>query len=139
LTAVDGSRRRFLGLRRPTAATGTSLRLGIVPHLDPERCNACDACVRVCGPGALVLDVETPAYRFDPARCDGCGLCADVCDRDAVALEAGAGAGPEVFGLESAVCLVCGAVYRTPAGGGSVRCHVCARTGVAKNQLRVRE
>lgn len=139
MTAVDASRRRFLGLRRPAGAAVNTLRPDFVPRLDPGRCNACDACVRVCGPGALVLDVETPAYRIDPARCDGCGLCVDVCNRDAVALAAVAGAAPESFALESALCPVCGVAYRTPAGNGSARCQVCARTGVAKNQLRVRE
>lgn len=139
LTAVDASRRRFLGLRRPAGAAVNTLRPDFVPRLDPGRCNACDACVRVCGSGALVLDVETPAYRIDPARCDGCGLCVDVCNRDAVALAAVAGAAPESFALESALCPVCGVAYRTPAGNGSARCQVCARKGVAKNQLRVRE
>ncbi len=139
MTAVDGRRRRFLGLRGPAALADINPRLACIPRIDPDRCNACDACVRVCGSRALILDVEMPAYRIDPARCDGCRLCVDVCDRDAIALETGTEGSPRAFALETEVCPVCGADYRTPAGAGSVRCRVCALTGVAKNRRLVRE
>ena len=140
MTTVDGSRRRFLGFARPAQREHNAMAAApAVPRFDAARCNACDACMRVCAPRALSLDTAAPAYRIEPVLCDGCALCVDVCDRDAIALAPDTGAGGVLLALQSMLCAVCGAEFRVPAGTGSGRCRICSRTGAAKNRLRIRE
>ncbi|MBU0719033.1 MAG: indolepyruvate ferredoxin oxidoreductase subunit alpha [Planctomycetes bacterium] len=50
--------------------------------IDPERCNACSACVRMLGCPALFVGEEF--NRIDSELCNGCGLCIDVCQQGAI-------------------------------------------------------
>jgi membrane protease YdiL (CAAX protease family)/ferredoxin len=60
--------------------------------LDPESCDGCGRCVRVCPHNAL--KVGSGYIYVDWERCDGCGRCVEACDREAIALrEEGGGSG----------------------------------------------
>jgi heterodisulfide reductase subunit A len=58
----------------------------IVAVVDPEKCNGCGICERVCPYGAMCL-VEAGGVikaEITPASCKGCGLCAASCPSKAV-------------------------------------------------------
>ncbi len=102
-----------------------------VPVIDPDGCDACDACVKICSHGAIVFDAAQCAYRVDAAACTGCGLCEDVCDENAV--EVGRWRVPsrtEVL-LDETRCRGCGNSFRTPQGKRPVSelCAVCESRG----------
>ena len=59
------------------------MRKGVVQlRLDPNRCDRCGRCVRVCKPGALKIGAS---YIYvDWRACDECYLCVKACDRGAI-------------------------------------------------------
>lgn len=67
-------------------ATGGTVRLQRVPHVEVAACHACAVCAarRACRTHALVqLDPgEVPAV--DPARCYGCHRCIPECPFGAI-------------------------------------------------------
>lgn len=57
----------------------TSVRLS----LNPNKCDRCGRCVRVCGPGSLKIG---PSYIYvDWRSCDECFKCVEACDKGAIA------------------------------------------------------
>ncbi|MGH7703578.1 MAG: diguanylate cyclase [Gemmatimonadales bacterium] len=50
--------------------------------IDPKKCVACLACVRVCPTGAVAVD--EPLVRIVDEACIRCGLCVPVCPHDAI-------------------------------------------------------
>jgi len=54
----------------------------LVPHLDPERCDACGLCAEACAFHAIAAVGGTPL--IFPALCHGCGSCVFVCPQDAL-------------------------------------------------------
>lgn len=60
------------------------------PHISPELCIGCAACVRACPPDALLsLDDLTKGVRkivFDSGRCIRCARCEEVCPTGAIKL-----------------------------------------------------
>lgn len=54
----------------------------LVPHADPERCNSCGECGRVCQYNAIV-SLKTQPLVF-PELCHGCGGCALICPTGAI-------------------------------------------------------
>ena len=78
-------------------------------RIDPDKCVACLACVRVCPADAVA--VEGPQVRIVDAACTRCGLCLPACPHDAIealgdaarALElAAAGTAALILSVESA-------------------------------------
>ncbi len=167
--APDLARRRLFGrilAPRPSAsapaamtvsADMTSQRGNLVSHLaehplarikptlweleiDPLRCTACMACVRLCPQGALEHHsdqlppdgVESIALRH--ARCTGCGLCTQVCEHAAITIHepdatAGVAQRPQTLALEALVCSQCKAPFHLPAGklsdNAKAHCPIC--------------
>jgi ferredoxin len=64
--------------RMPTVASS-----GFVANIDPDLCNACGECEKVCPFEAL--HVNGSATR-DWEKCMGCGVCVDKCATEAIAL-----------------------------------------------------
>lgn len=59
------------------------MRKGVVQlRLDPNRCDRCGRCVKVCEPGAL--KIGTSYIYVDWRVCDECYLCVKACDRGAI-------------------------------------------------------
>jgi ferredoxin len=115
----------------------------VAPRIEPARCTGCDACIRLCPQGALVLDAAAPepCYRLVPDDCTGCGLCVDVCADRAIALEPWASAVPTQLALAQGTCRDCGVSFHRPAagdcGGDHERCPVCERTRHRRNLFQV--
>jgi len=113
-----------------------------VPVIDPERCNGCDACVRLCPQAAILFDgeeSESTEFLIHAERCSGCGICVDVCEQNAVAIER---LSPELASritLQSERCRVCGADFHVPAAraDGDALCWVCRRTNHHRNLYQV--
>jgi MinD superfamily P-loop ATPase len=53
-----------------------------VPWIDPDRCDGCGLCLRVCPCGALELQGDKVVAR--PEVCDYSGLCEMICPRQAI-------------------------------------------------------
>jgi ferredoxin len=56
-----------------------------VPNVDPERCDGCGLCVRVCASGAMAIHGDK-AFVARPAACVYCGLCERLCPVHAICL-----------------------------------------------------
>jgi len=106
------------------------------PSIDPNRCNGCDACVRLCPHRAIALEQADDGlrYRIDGGRCTGCGICRDVCDREAIAIDSLRAGGETILQLVESRCPVCGSAHHAPEPALSTdqRCRICARTPHAR-------
>jgi ferredoxin len=54
-----------------------------VPIVDPQRCDGCGLCVRVCPTGALAIRNGRVVVAW-PAACEYTGLCELICPTDAI-------------------------------------------------------
>jgi ferredoxin len=141
---VDRSRRRIFGSLLNSRHTPRPSQLPPlayhVPSIDPVRCVACDACVRICPDGALMQDTDPPTYRIEPSACTGCRLCVDVCDQSAMTVSQMGDAAKKTGALDLCRCRSCGAPYNAVAGkvsqGGDL-CRICARTPHHKKLFQV--
>jgi Fe-S-cluster-containing hydrogenase component 2 len=61
-------------------------RAEYVAESDPEKCNGCRQCMRVCQFGALGYSPATEKVNVDQRWCYGCGICRSACTKDAVRL-----------------------------------------------------
>jgi indolepyruvate ferredoxin oxidoreductase alpha subunit len=57
-------------------------RIETVPAKITEKCTHCQACVKLLGCPALI--VEEGKVRINVGLCVGCGLCASICPYDAI-------------------------------------------------------
>lgn len=61
-------------------------RAEYVAEVNPELCNGCQNCVRVCQFGAIRYSMANEKVDVDPLECYGCGVCRSSCTKDAIAL-----------------------------------------------------
>jgi len=61
-------------------------RAEYVAEVDPEPCNGCRQCMRVCQFGAIGYSAANKRIFIDPLRCYGCGICRASCTKDAIQL-----------------------------------------------------
>lgn len=112
----------------PLAAAGGKMSAhalaAVAPAFDADRCDGCDACVRLCPRGAWRRDDDGLVLR--PTDCDGCGVCVDVCDRSALRLERLVAAAERRHPLETIRCIDCGHRFARRPGAATHRCRVCA-------------
>jgi ferredoxin len=66
-------------------------RAEYVAEVDPELCNGCRQCMRVCQFGAIGYSAANKRILIDPLRCYGCGICRASCTKDAIQLRDRAG------------------------------------------------
>lgn len=73
-----------------TVTYGTPLmfRAEYVAEVNPELCNGCRQCMRVCQFGAMGYSAANKKVIIDPRRCYGCGVCRASCTKDAITLHA---------------------------------------------------
>jgi ferredoxin len=62
-------------------------RAEYVAGVNPDSCNGCRQCMRVCQFGAIAYSAANKKAVIDPKRCYGCGICRSVCAKDAISLE----------------------------------------------------
>jgi ferredoxin len=61
-------------------------RAEYVARVNPELCNGCRQCMRVCQFGALGYSAATKKTSIDLRRCYGCGICRSSCTKNAITL-----------------------------------------------------
>jgi ferredoxin len=61
-------------------------RAEYVAEVNPELCNGCRQCMRVCQFGAIGYSAANKKTFIDPLRCYGCGICRASCTKDAIQL-----------------------------------------------------
>jgi ferredoxin len=61
-------------------------RAEYVAEVNPELCNGCRQCMRVCQFGAIGYSAANKRVFIDPLRCYGCGICRASCTKDAIQL-----------------------------------------------------
>ncbi|MGQ9629308.1 MAG: 4Fe-4S binding protein [bacterium] len=69
-----------------THATPVMFRAEYIAEVDPDLCNGCRACMRVCQFGAIGYSAAQKKTMIDPRRCYGCGICRAVCAKNAILL-----------------------------------------------------
>ena len=76
------------GAMQATVTSGfpVMFRAEYVAELDPDLCNGCRQCMRVCQFGAIGYSAANRKIFIDPLRCYGCGICRASCTKDAIQL-----------------------------------------------------
>jgi len=72
-------------LLHPEATETRDFFAGVLPKIDPTRCNHCGACVSNCRFHAISFSGKVPVIAS--ASCEGCGVCAGVCPAGAIDLK----------------------------------------------------
>jgi ferredoxin len=62
-------------------------RAEYVAAVDPDQCNGCRQCMRLCQFGAISYSASNKKAVIDQRQCYGCGICRCACPKDAIALE----------------------------------------------------
>ncbi len=62
-------------------------RAEYVAQIDPDKCNGCRSCMRVCQFGAIGYSASDRKAIIDQRWCYGCGICRAACKKDAIRLE----------------------------------------------------
>ncbi len=61
-------------------------RAEYVAGVNPDLCNGCRQCMRVCQFGAMGYSIAHEKVVIDPRRCYGCGICRASCTKNAIVL-----------------------------------------------------
>jgi len=69
-----------------TEGIPSMFRAEYVAEVNPELCNGCRQCMRVCQFGAIAYSAANKKIFIDPLRCYGCGICRASCTKDAIQL-----------------------------------------------------
>ncbi|MHC4539167.1 MAG: ATP-binding protein, partial [Planctomycetota bacterium] len=62
-------------------------RAEYVAVVDPDECNGCRQCMRVCQFGAICYSASNKKAVIDLRQCYGCGICRSVCQKNAISLQ----------------------------------------------------
>jgi Pyruvate/2-oxoacid:ferredoxin oxidoreductase delta subunit len=81
-----------------THAIPVMFKAEYIAEVDPEKCNGCRQCMRVCQFGAMTYSASNGKAVVDQRWCYGCGICRSVCKQEAIRLEERAKV-PEVANL----------------------------------------
>jgi len=124
-----------LPLAPPGEGPAGDTLVAAAPSFAAERCDGCDACVRLCPRRAWRRDRS--GLTLAPAACDGCGLCVDVCDRAALRLDRLVPAAERRLPLEDVRCRGCGGRFSRAPGSTAALCRVCAAPRRSDRRNRV--
>ena len=70
-----------------TQSVPVMFRAEYIAAVDPDQCNGCRQCMRVCQFGAISYSVANKKAVIEQRQCYGCGICRSVCQKDAIHLE----------------------------------------------------
>lgn len=70
-----------------THAIPILFRAEYIAEIDPELCNGCQQCMRLCQFGALGYSASNKKPVVDQMWCYGCGICRSVCAAKAITLK----------------------------------------------------
>lgn len=56
----------------------------LIPVIDRQKCDACEECIEVCPPQAIVILDDTAVIKEE--ICEECGECVPVCPEEAISL-----------------------------------------------------
>lgn len=62
-------------------------RAEYVAETDPDKCNGCRACMRLCQFGAIGYSASNKKTVIDQRWCYGCGICRSACTKNAIELK----------------------------------------------------
>jgi heterodisulfide reductase subunit A len=83
VTQASAAAARAMRLMNPGMLTVEA----ITAEIDPELCNACGLCAKVCPYNAIRVDTKAkPAAKVPAAACAGCGTCAAECPQIAITM-----------------------------------------------------
>ena len=129
--------RRF-ELRTPGQATpppiakllpvaSTEQALPYVPHIDVQRCTACDTCIKLCPHDALALKTQNDhsAYVIEAQNCSNCGICIDVCRDQAISIKRNIVASQKRISLYTHNCAVCAQDFNSIDVKSGQTCSIC--------------
>jgi len=102
------------------------------PVIDEARCEACDACVRICPHQVITVASATAddaAYEINALRCTGCRLCVDTCEVNAITLREWHRNTTTRLPLDKLRCDGCGNPYHSLRRRRAARnlCRICSR------------
>jgi NAD-dependent dihydropyrimidine dehydrogenase PreA subunit len=126
-------------------ATSSDTLRPFVPEIAAERCNGCDACIRLCPHQALVFvgAGDGECYEIHPENCSGCKVCVDVCEQDAITLNVWKSSQQDKVSLQYGRCTACGASFHIPEVQSMVenrqRCRICSQHNHYQNLYQVLE
>ena len=138
----DQNKQLSLALFQAEKADNEEALFYMVPSIDQNKCEGCDACVKICPQETLMFvnDGAGPSYyKIRPQNCTGCGLCVDICPAGAIGLSAMGVCQNDTIPLRSFICNSCGApshVTDKSSNGGSL-CRICLQTQHHKKLFQV--
>ena len=62
-------------------------RAEYVAEINPDLCNGCRQCMRVCQFGAMGYSIAHEKVLIDQTKCYGCGICRASCTKNAITLD----------------------------------------------------
>lgn len=68
-------------------STPIMFRAEYIAEIEPEECNGCRKCMRVCQFGAIGYSAADKKAEISQKQCWGCGICRSACDKDAIKLK----------------------------------------------------
>lgn len=68
------------------AQTPLFFKAEYVAEADPDRCNGCRQCLRLCPFGAIFFSAAKRKVEIDARACYGCGICRSACAPQAITL-----------------------------------------------------
>jgi len=122
----------------------TELHWPYSPQLDENRCNGCDACIKLCPTDALQLiqdeNTSTIGYQLDPASCNGCGICTTVCELQAISVNSQSLSTARTISLNEKQCTACGNNFHVPQNSAQSEvsfCRICQQHNHNRNLFQV--
>ncbi len=113
-------------------------------QLDKNKCNGCDACIKLCPTEALLFTANNEAtgaeYHFNPTNCTGCGICEDVCEVGAILISEFSKCPDQIIKLTEKTCAACGNDFHLPSNQTQAEkplCHICQLFDHSKNLFQV--
>lgn len=114
------------------------------PVVDEQKCNGCDACMKLCPTDALNFfqghNDSEGMYELNPKSCTGCGICTSVCETEAITLQNWSLSASRKIHLFEKNCVACGNTFHQPqqnSQSDEVHCRICQHHNHNSNLYQV--